>query len=133
MPWSNQSGGGSGGGPWGQRGSGGKSPWGSGPQGGGTPPDLEDILRRGQDRLKDLLPGGGSMGGKGALAILLGVVAIWLVYRKPKTLTHGGLTYRRRRDGSFSDDAGRDAGRPSFAFRVRGGTASARAGPPQRR
>ena len=79
MPWSNQSGGGSGGGPWGQRGSGGKSPWGSGPQGGGTPPDLEDILRRGQDRLKDFLPGGGSMGGKGALAILLGVVAIWLL------------------------------------------------------
>src|SRR5919107_1252569 len=36
-----------------------------------------------------------------------GVVAIWLVYRKPKTVTHGGLTYRRRRDGSFSDDAGR--------------------------
>jgi modulator of FtsH protease HflK len=79
MPWSNQSGGGSGGGPWGQRGSGGKSPWGSGPQGGGTPPDLEDILRRGQDRLKDFLPGGGSMGGKGAVAILLGVVAIWLL------------------------------------------------------
>jgi membrane protease subunit HflK len=78
MPWSNQSGGGSGG-PWGQRGSGGKSPWGSGPQSGGTPPDLEDILRRGQDRLKDFLPGGGSMGGKGALAILLGVVAIWLL------------------------------------------------------
>ncbi len=79
MPWSNQSGGGSGGGPWGQRGSGGKSPWGCGPQGGGTPPDLEDILRRGQDRLKDFMPGGGSMGGKGALAILLGVVAIWLL------------------------------------------------------
>src|SRR5919112_6021009 len=78
MPWSNQSGGG-GGGPWGQRGSGGKSPWGSGPQGGGQPPDLEDILRRGQDRIKDLIPGGGSMGGKGALALILGVIAIWLL------------------------------------------------------
>jgi membrane protease subunit HflK len=77
MPWSNQSGGG--GGPWGQRGSGGKSPWGSGPQGGGTPPDLEDILRRGQDRLKDFIPGGGSMGGKGAVAIILGVIVIWLL------------------------------------------------------
>jgi len=76
MPWSNQSGGG---GPWGQRGSGGKSPWGNGPQGGGNPPDLEDILRRGQDRIRDLIPGGGSMGGKGALAILLGVIVIWLL------------------------------------------------------
>ena len=45
-----------------------------------------------------------------ALAVVLsvgGVVAIWLVYRKPKTVIHGGLTYRRRRDGGFSDDAGR--------------------------
>jgi membrane protease subunit HflK len=80
MPWSNQSGGGNGGGPWGQRGSGGgKSPWGQGPQGGGTPPDLEDILRRGQDRIKDLMPGGGGFGGKGLAAIVLGAVAIWLL------------------------------------------------------
>ncbi|HEY8380666.1 MAG TPA: FtsH protease activity modulator HflK [Microvirga sp.] len=86
MPWSNQSGGGgsgggNNGGPWGQRGSGGggKSPWGSGPQNGGTPPDLEDILRRGQDRIKDFMPGGGSMGGKGILALLFGAVAIWLL------------------------------------------------------
>jgi membrane protease subunit HflK len=77
MPWSNQSGGG---GPWGQRGGtgGGKSPWGSGPQGGGTPPDLEDILRRGQDRLKDFVPGG-SMGGRGLAALILGLVVIWLL------------------------------------------------------
>ena len=27
-----------------------------GPQGNGTPPDLEDILRRSQDRLKDFIP-----------------------------------------------------------------------------
>ena len=75
MPWSNQSGG-----PWGQRGgSGGGGPWGSGPQGGGTPPDLEDILRRGQDRIKDLIPGGGSMGGKGALALILGAIVICLL------------------------------------------------------
>jgi modulator of FtsH protease HflK len=79
MPWSNQSGGG-GGGPWGGRGSGGgKSPWGSGPQGGGTPPDLEDILRRGQDRIRDFMPGGGSMGGKGIAAVILGALVIWLL------------------------------------------------------
>lgn len=76
MPWSNQSGGG----PWGQRGGsgGGKSPWGSGPQNNGTPPDLEDILRRSQDRLKDFIPGG-SMGGKGIAILLLGVIAVWLL------------------------------------------------------
>ena len=51
MPWKNQ-----GGGPWG---SGPKGPWGSGPQSSGPrPPDLEDLLRRGQDRLQQLLPGG---------------------------------------------------------------------------
>ncbi|MFL5235188.1 MAG: FtsH protease activity modulator HflK [Microvirga sp.] len=77
MPWSNQSGGG----PWGQRGGsgGGKSPWGSGgPQGNGNPPDLEDILRRSQDRLKDFIPGG-SMGGRGLIILLLGVIAVWLL------------------------------------------------------
>src|SRR5918997_2145462 len=75
MPWSNQSGGG---GPWGQRGGSG-GPWGSGPQGGGSggPPDLEDILRRSQDRIKDFIPGG-SMGGKGAVVLILAAVAIWL-------------------------------------------------------
>src|SRR5688572_32242938 len=78
MPWSNQSGGG---GPWGQRGGsgGGKSPWGpGGPQGNGNPPDLEDILRRSQDRLKNFIPGG-SMGGRGLIVLVLGVIAIWLL------------------------------------------------------
>ena len=77
MPWSNQSGGG--GGPWGQRGGSG-GPWGSGPQGGGSggPPDLEDILRRSQDRIRDFIPGGGSMGGKGAAIIALLALAGWL-------------------------------------------------------
>ena len=79
MPWSNQSGGGGGGGPWGQRGGSG-GPWGSGPQGGGSgrPPDLEDIIRRGQDRLRGFMPGG-QMGGRGALIILLAAIAIWLM------------------------------------------------------
>jgi modulator of FtsH protease HflK len=80
MPWSNQSGGG----PWGQGpGSGGGGPWGSGPRGGGggSPPDLEEILRRSQDRLKNIIPGGGSMGsmgGKGLALIVLAAVVIWL-------------------------------------------------------
>ncbi|HEV7335063.1 membrane protein [Bosea sp. WAO] len=84
MPWSNQSGGsggsGGGGGPWGQRGGGGGNgggPWGGGPSGGGTPPDLEEIIRRGQDRLKNFMPGG-NLGGRGALLIGLGLVLVWL-------------------------------------------------------
>jgi membrane protease subunit HflK len=69
MPWSNQ-----GGGPWG---SGPKGPWGQGPQQSGpTPPDLEELLRRSQDKLKSVLPGGG-LGGKGVILIALVAVVIW--------------------------------------------------------
>jgi len=69
MPWKNQ-----GGGPWG---SGPKGPWGSGPQSvGPRPPDLEDLLRRGQDRLQQLLPGG-YFSGMGIALILIGALAIW--------------------------------------------------------
>ena len=81
MPWSNQSGGGNGGGgPWGQRGgSGGGGPWGGGSGGGnGNPPDLEEILRRSQDRLKNLMPGGG-LGGRGIVLGALLLVALWLL------------------------------------------------------
>lgn len=75
MPWSNQGGGGSGsGGPWGS--GGGKSPWGSSPPpSGGRPPDLEEILRRGQDRLRGVLPG--NMGGKGIALAALAALALW--------------------------------------------------------
>ncbi len=85
MPWSNQSGGGgwkgSGNGPWGQppRGPG-------GPGGGNNPPDLEELLRRGQDKLRRVIPGGsgpsGGGGGGGARIaiplILAGLVGLWL-------------------------------------------------------
>jgi membrane protease subunit HflK len=65
MPWTNQGGGGGGG------------PWGSGPQSSGpTPPDLEEILRRGQDKLRSFLPGG-SLGGKGFAILGLAAVALW--------------------------------------------------------
>jgi modulator of FtsH protease HflK len=70
MPWTNQGGGG----PWS---SGGKGPWGSGPQSSGpTPPDLEEILRRGQDNLRRVLPGG-NLGGRGFALLVLGVIALW--------------------------------------------------------
>ena len=57
MPWSNQNGGG---GPWGGGGNN-QGPWGQGPnrpRGSGGPPDLEEIIRRGQDQLKNVVPGG---------------------------------------------------------------------------
>jgi membrane protease subunit HflK len=70
MPWKNQSGGG---GPWGT-GGGGQGPWGAG----GRPPDLEDILRKGQDRVKRFLPGGFGSGRSLVFIVLVGF-ALWLV------------------------------------------------------
>jgi membrane protease subunit HflK len=69
MPWSNQ-----GGGPWG---TGPKGPWGSGPQSQGpTPPDLEEILRRGQDKLRRFMPGG-NLGGRDIALLVLGALVLW--------------------------------------------------------
>ncbi|MCH8092759.1 MAG: protease modulator HflK, partial [Proteobacteria bacterium] len=70
MSWSNQGGGG---GPWG--GGGGQGPWGRGP--GGSAPDLEEMLRKGQDRFKKMFPGG--MGGSktGIAIIVLVVLVLW--------------------------------------------------------
>lgn len=65
MSWGNQGGGG---GPWG----GGQSPWGRGPR----QPNLEEILRRSQARVRRLLPGGTNRGSIFVLA-LGAVVVIW--------------------------------------------------------
>ncbi len=80
MPWSTKGGGG-GGGPWGSPGGGnGQGPWGAGGGGGGggpTPPDFEDMIRKGQDRMKRALPGG--MGsGKGILIVVGIALILWL-------------------------------------------------------
>src|SRR5258708_3740468 len=90
MAWNNNSGGpwgsgggsggggGGGGGPWGGGGGGGGNRGGGGPFGGRRPPDMEDVIRRGQERLKNLIPGGfGSY--KGIVLIVLAAVVIWLV------------------------------------------------------
>jgi membrane protease subunit HflK len=76
MPWQNQ------GGPWGGGGSGGggggQGPWGRGPSGGGPrQPDIEDMVRRTQDRLKTVLPGGGGWRGISLIAGI--IVVIWLL------------------------------------------------------
>ncbi|MGB5091960.1 MAG: FtsH protease activity modulator HflK [Parvibaculum sp.] len=64
MPWNNQNGGG-----W-QGGGGNRGPWGQGPSGGGgkQPPDLDELIRRGQEKLKQLFPGMGSGRGGGGLS-----------------------------------------------------------------
>ena len=59
-------------------GGGGNRGGGGGPFGSRRPPDMEDVIRKGQERLKNLIPGGfGSFKGI-ALIVLVGVV-IWLV------------------------------------------------------
>jgi modulator of FtsH protease HflK len=84
MPWSNQNGGGwksgGNGGPGGspgggQRGPGPGGPWGSG--GNNQQPDLEEILKRGQDKLKQVLPGG--TGIPPLVTLLLSAIAISVV------------------------------------------------------
>jgi modulator of FtsH protease HflK len=64
MPWTNQSNGGQ---------SGGRGPWG----GGNQPPDLEELLKRSQDRLRRILPGGGFKGSSLTIIGLI-VLVVWL-------------------------------------------------------
>lgn len=72
MSWSNQ---GNGGGPWKPS----PGPWGQGPrQQPNRTPDFEDLLRRGQDRLRNILPSGGFGGPAGLGLLALVAVAIWL-------------------------------------------------------
>ncbi len=99
MPWQNQGGGpwgggsgggGGNGGPWGGRGSGGggggrNNGGGGGPFGGGgqRPPDFDDLVRKGQERLKKILPGGsgtgGGLGGRGIALIAAVLIGIWFL------------------------------------------------------
>ncbi|MCB2053790.1 MAG: FtsH protease activity modulator HflK, partial [Geminicoccaceae bacterium] len=66
-------GGGGGGGPWGQ------GPWGQNQGGGsGQQPDLEEILKRGQDRMKQVMRGGGG-GGTGIPAPLLFLLSLGVI------------------------------------------------------
>jgi modulator of FtsH protease HflK len=71
MPWSNQSGGG-------RKGGGGGGPWGQGPLGGGSnQPDLEELLKRSQDKLKQVMPGGSGL--SGSFVLLIGAVLVAIV------------------------------------------------------
>ncbi|MEM8916942.1 MAG: protease modulator HflK N-terminal domain-containing protein, partial [Pseudomonadota bacterium] len=76
MPWSTKGGGGSGG-PWGPSDGNGQGPWGGGGGGGPTPPDFEDMIRRGQDRVRQAMPGGVG-GGRGILIVIGIALILWL-------------------------------------------------------
>ena len=70
MPWENK---GNGGGPWGSGGGGG---------GGQRPPDIEGMIRMGQERMKNVMPSG--VGPKGVLGIFFLILVVWLasgIYR----------------------------------------------------
>ncbi|MEZ5904944.1 MAG: FtsH protease activity modulator HflK [Geminicoccaceae bacterium] len=75
MPWNSQGGGG-----W--QGGGGQGPWGNRPGGGGggpQPPDLEELIRKSQEKVKSLFPGGGGGGGRGLSAKAIGIVVLALL------------------------------------------------------
>jgi len=77
MPWNNQSGGGGGS----KSGGNGGGPWGQGPTGGGQPPDLEEMLKRGQDKVKQVMRGGGIPGPLLFLvAIVAGAIIAWQAF-----------------------------------------------------
>ena len=72
-------------GPWSQ------GPWGQGPsgppgRGGNQPPDLEELIRKSQERLRQILPGGGgstgSLGRGQWLAVIVLVLLGWLLYER---------------------------------------------------
>ncbi|MCC3243744.1 FtsH protease activity modulator HflK [Methylocystis sp. WRRC1] len=76
MPWSDQGGPrNQNNNPWGQQG----GPWGQGPGGGGgqQPPDLEELLRRSQEGLQQILPSG--FGGRGLAILVLLTLLAWLL------------------------------------------------------
>ena len=85
MPWNSEGGGGNQGpwgqGPWGQGGGGPRRP--NPPGRGPTPPDLDDLIRKSQDRLKQVLPrgGGGAVGWLLGVLVVVAVVAFNSVYQ----------------------------------------------------
>ena len=84
MPWSTQSGGGC---------KGGGGPWGQGPSGGPhQQPDLEELLKRSQDKLKQVMPGGG--GPPGLLVFLVVRNLVKLIFERKRRILGSGLQMR---------------------------------------
>src|SRR5260221_12435650 len=74
-PWGGGGGGGNSGGPWG---GGGNRGGGGGPFGSRRPPDMGDVIRRGEERLQNLIPAGlGSY--KGNVLVVRGARGVLVV------------------------------------------------------
>ena len=114
MPWNNEGDGNPGNrGPWGRRPGGGgdgggprgpqgpRGPWGGGgPERGQQPPDIEALLRQGQERLRGLFPGG-KIGGGGVGLVVILLAGLWLAtgFYQVKTDQQGVVL----RFGKFSE------------------------------
>ncbi|HEY1723462.1 MAG TPA: FtsH protease activity modulator HflK [Magnetospirillaceae bacterium] len=61
------------GGPWG----GGRGPWGRG-SGGPTPPDFDELFRKGQERVRRFLPGGFGRG-QGYIWAVIAILVVWVL------------------------------------------------------
>jgi membrane protease subunit HflK len=144
MPWSNQGGPrNQNNNPWGQPG----GPWGSGSGGDGSPPpDLEELLRRSQEGLRQVLPSG--FGGRGAAILVLLAVLAWLlsgfytvgpneiglnlIFGKYQGKTQAGLNYNLPAPvGSVVKLAVTDRNVIDIGFREEGGGLRRRQGAPQ--
>lgn len=125
--------------PWGRP----QGPWGSGP--GGGLPDLEELLRRSQDSLRQILPSG--FGGRGAAILVLLTLLAWLlsgfytigpnevglnlIFGKYRGKTQAGLNYNLPSPiGSVIKLAVTDRNSIDIGFRDEGG-AGRRRGAPQ--
>lgn len=74
--------------PWQNNGGGDRGPWGQGPKkgggGGGQPPDIDELIRKGQDKFRSAFGGGGSGasmptgGGKSLGLIVIALAAFWI-------------------------------------------------------
>lgn len=74
MNWKHK--GGSEGGPWGQKPSSGPTrPTGNTPP---PAPDLDDLLRKGQEKMRQMFPGGGA-GGKGSVLLVVAAFVLWML------------------------------------------------------
>jgi membrane protease subunit HflK len=140
MPWSDQSGPKrpNDNSPWGRP----QGPWGSGS--GGGPPDLEELLRRSQDSLRQILPSG--FGGRGAAILVLLTLLAWLlsgfytvgpnevglnlIFGKYRGKTQAGLNYNLPSPvGSVIKLAVTDRNSIDIGFREEGGAARRRSAP----
>lgn len=69
MPWQNNNGGKD------------RGPWGNGPSGGGQePPNIDELIRKGQDKFRNTFSGSGQGGGKGMFMIILLLFVLGYAY-----------------------------------------------------